>query len=128
LTTAYPHVPAALATPSLNRGVGFSREQRREPGLTGRLPSGVLTLKQQADQLRNRHEVLYFKVLSDHLTELMPVVYTPTVGEALISTAVAAAVYHAAVEDGVATKKHHDLVQAILTTMWVPKYQTGEEI
>jgi len=45
-----------------------------------------------------------------------------------ISTAVAAAVYHAAVEDGVATKKHHDLVRAILDTMWVPEYQTGEEI
>jgi malate dehydrogenase (oxaloacetate-decarboxylating) len=45
-----------------------------------------------------------------------------------ISTAVAAAVYHAAVEDGVATKKHHDLVRAILNTMWVPEYQTGEEI
>jgi malate dehydrogenase (oxaloacetate-decarboxylating) len=45
-----------------------------------------------------------------------------------ISTAVAAAVYHAAVQDGVATKKHHDLVRAILDTIWVPEYQTGEEI
>jgi malate dehydrogenase (oxaloacetate-decarboxylating) len=103
VTTVYPHVPAALTTPSVNRGVGFSREQRRNLGLTGRLPSGVLTLEQQADrvwqqlqrlgtdldrnlmldQVRNRHEVLYFKVLSDHLTELMPVVYTPTVGQAI---------------------------------------------
>ena len=80
------------------------------------------------DQPGNRPEVLYFKVLSDHLTELLPAVYTPRVGEALISTAVAAAVYHAAVEDGVATKKHHGLVQAILTTMWIPEYQTGAEI
>src|SRR5246500_5107744 len=103
VTGAIPRLPAALATPSVNRGVGFTREQRREFGLTGRLPSAVLTLEQQAervwqqlqrlstdldrnlllDQLRNRHEVLYFKVLSDHLTDLMPVVYTPTVGEAI---------------------------------------------
>ncbi len=96
-------VPLALATPSLNRGVAFSREERRRLGLTGRLPSGVLTLEQQAnrvwqqlqtlptdlarnlllDQLHNRHEVLYFKVLCEHLTELLPVVYTPTVGEAI---------------------------------------------
>ncbi len=45
-----------------------------------------------------------------------------------ISTAVAAAVYHAAVKDGVATKSHENLVQAILNTMWIPEYQTGEEI
>ncbi len=98
-----PAVPVALSAPSLNRGVGFTHEQRRQLGLTGRLPSAVLTLDQQADrvwqqvqslatdlgrnllleQLHYRHEVLYFKVLEDHLTELMPVVYTPTVGEAI---------------------------------------------
>lgn len=98
-----PRFPAALSTPSLNRGVGFTHEERRRLGLTGRLPSAVLTLEQQADrvwqqlqslatdlgrnllleQLHYRHELLYFKVLSEHLPELMPVVYTPTVGEAI---------------------------------------------
>jgi malate dehydrogenase (oxaloacetate-decarboxylating) len=92
-----------MSSPTLNRGVGFTHEQRRGLGLTGRLPSAVLTLEQQADrvwhqlqsmatdlgrnlhleQLHYRHELLYFKVLADHLTELMPVVYTPTVGEAI---------------------------------------------
>ncbi|MCV7200312.1 NAD-dependent malic enzyme [Mycobacterium angelicum] len=98
-----PRFPAALSTPSLNRGVGFTHEERRRLGLIGRLPSAVLTLDQQADrvwhqlqslatdlgrnllleQLHYRHELLYFKVLTDHLPELMPVVYTPTVGEAI---------------------------------------------
>jgi malate dehydrogenase (oxaloacetate-decarboxylating) len=96
-------IPAALAAPSLNRGVGFTHEQRRRLGITGRLPSAVLTLEEQVDrvwrqlqgmatdlgrnllleQLHYRHELLYYKVLEDHLTELMPVVYTPTVGEAI---------------------------------------------
>jgi malate dehydrogenase (oxaloacetate-decarboxylating) len=96
-------IPPALVNPSLNRGVAFTHDERRRLGLTGRLPSGVLTLEAQAervwrqlqgsptnlernlllDQLHYRHEVLYFKVLSEHLTELMPVVYTPTVGEAI---------------------------------------------
>jgi len=98
-----PKIALALTTPTLNRGVGFTHEQRRKLGLTGRLPSGVLTLDQQAervwrqlqsmptdlarnvplDQLHYRHEILYFKVPAAHLTELMPVVYTPTVGEAI---------------------------------------------
>lgn len=98
-----PRIPLALSAPSLNRGVGFTHEERRRLGLTGRLPSAVLTLDEQADrvwhqlqslatdlgrnllleQLHYRHELLYFKVLEDHLPELMPVVYTPTVGEAI---------------------------------------------
>lgn len=98
-----PRIPLPLVLPSLNRGVGFTHEERRRLGLVGRLPPGVLTLQQQADrvwqqlqslttdlarnvlldQLHYRHEVLYYKVLFDHLTELLPVVYTPTVGEAI---------------------------------------------
>jgi malate dehydrogenase (oxaloacetate-decarboxylating) len=98
-----PRIPAALISQSFNRGVGFTHEERRRLGLTGRLPSAVLTLEQQSDrvwhqlqsvatdlgrnllldQLRCRHELLYYKVLADHLPELLPVVYTPTVGEAI---------------------------------------------
>ncbi|MBS1693218.1 MAG: NAD-dependent malic enzyme [Actinobacteria bacterium] len=101
--TDVPQIPSTLTNPSLNRGVGFTHEERRRLGLTGRLPPGVLTLEQQAkrvwlqlqslptdlarnlllDQLHYRNETLYFKVLSEHLTELMPVVYTPTIGEAI---------------------------------------------
>jgi malate dehydrogenase (oxaloacetate-decarboxylating) len=98
-----PTVPEALTTANTNRGVGFTHEERHRLGLTGRLPSAVVPLDVQADrvwhqlqsmatdlsryllleQLHYRHEVLYFKVLSEHLTELLPVVYTPTVGEAI---------------------------------------------
>ena len=46
-----PQIPDALATPSLNRGVGSTHAERRRLGLTGRLPSGVLTLEQQAERV-----------------------------------------------------------------------------
>ena len=42
-----------------------------------------------------------------------------------ISAVVAEAVYHAAVEDGVATKTPENVVQAILDTMWLPEYGQG---
>jgi malate dehydrogenase (oxaloacetate-decarboxylating) len=96
-------IPAVLDDPLLNRGVAFTQAQRDALGLTGRLPSAVLTLEQQAlraygqlhrqgsdlaknvylEQLHDRNEVLYYQVLADHLAELLPIVYDPTVGEAI---------------------------------------------
>jgi len=97
--------PAALCDPLRNRGVAFTPAERDALGLTGRLPSAVLTLDQQAErayrqlqaqpgdlaknvyleQLHDRNEVLYYKVLHDHLAELLPVVYDPVVGDAIES-------------------------------------------
>jgi malate dehydrogenase (oxaloacetate-decarboxylating) len=98
-----PAEPAVLNGPLRNRGVAFTPAEREALGLTGRLPSGVLTLEEQArrawmqmqaqsddlakdvymEELHDRNEVLYYKVLLDHLAELLPVVYDPTVGDAI---------------------------------------------
>ena len=96
MTSSALHIPEALTCPSLNRGTAFDAEQRRALGLTRRLPSAVLTLEEKAQRLwqqlqslptdlaRNLLlEVLYFKVLSEHLPEMLPVVYDPTVGAAI---------------------------------------------
>jgi malate dehydrogenase (oxaloacetate-decarboxylating) len=101
--SAVPRTPAALNAPHVNKGTAFTLAERHALGLSGRLPSAVLTLEEQAArlwgqlqrlpddlarnlllaQMQNRNEVLYYKVLSDHLTELLPVVYDPTVGDAI---------------------------------------------
>jgi malate dehydrogenase (oxaloacetate-decarboxylating) len=92
-----------LTTPMLNRGTAFTAEQRRMLGLQGLLPSGVSTLEgqlrrvyaqylRQPDDLaknvflanmRDRNEVLFYRLLADHLEEMLPIVYTPTVGKAI---------------------------------------------
>ena len=92
-----------LANPLANKGTAFTLEERAHYGLTGRLPVAVETLEQQAarayrqfaqytrdmdkyiylDQLHNRNETLYYKLLTDHLAEMLPIVYDPTVGEAI---------------------------------------------
>ena len=94
---------AVLASPTINRGTAFTAEQRRELGLTGLLPTGVTTLEMQARRtyaqfsaqsrdlakwvylanLRDRNEVLFYKLLSEHIEEMLPIVYTPTVGLAI---------------------------------------------
>jgi malate dehydrogenase (oxaloacetate-decarboxylating) len=94
---------AVLASPRINRGTAFSLEERRELGLTGLLPSGVSTLERQVRRtyaqyrsqasdlakwvylanLRDRNEVLFYRLLSEHIEEMLPVVYTPTVGMAI---------------------------------------------
>jgi len=102
-TEVAPATPDVLEDPLRDRGAAFTEQEREALGLTGRLPAAVLTLDQQAqrayqqlqrqgddlaknvymEQLHDRNEVLYYRVLADHLSELLPVVYDPTVGDAI---------------------------------------------
>ena len=97
------NTPDVMQNPLTNKGTAFTADERAKYGLTGRLPVAVETLDQQAvrayrqfasyekdmekyiflDQLHNRNEVLYYKLLTDHLAEMLPIVYDPTVGEAI---------------------------------------------
>jgi malate dehydrogenase (oxaloacetate-decarboxylating) len=94
---------SVLSDPWLNKGTAFTEPERHALGLTGLLPSRVLTLDQQAERaytqcsqqpsaldkniyltaLHDRNEVLFYRLLTDHLSELLPIVYTPTIGEAI---------------------------------------------
>ena len=87
----------------LFRGVAFNEQERRDLGLVGLLPPQVIPLHEQLTRalgqyyaqptdlaknvylslLQDRNEVLFFRLLSEHLPEMLPVVYTPTVGEAI---------------------------------------------
>jgi malate dehydrogenase (oxaloacetate-decarboxylating) len=95
--------PTVLQDRYRNRGTAFTLPERAELGITGRLPAAVETLDEQAsrayaqlqnqpsdlhkyiylDQVHNQNQVLYYKLLGDHLAELLPVVYDPTVGDAI---------------------------------------------
>src|SRR5580700_10055827 len=92
-----------LGDPRINKGTAFSDEERRDLGLIGLIPAGHMTLDQQAgrvyaqylrqatdlarnvllNEVADRNEVLYYRLLADHLSEMLPVVYTPTVGQAI---------------------------------------------
>jgi malic enzyme len=94
---------ALIRNPALNKGTGFPIEERMALGLEGLLPVRAKNQSQQADRiyqqlssapndlqkyvmlnaLLNRNVHLYYRVLADHLEELMPIVYTPTVGAAV---------------------------------------------
>ena len=93
-----PHV--LLETPLLNKGSAFTAEERKELGLLGLLPPHVSTLEEQLARtyenyrrkesdleryvflasLQDRNEVLFFRLLQEHIQEMAPVIYTPVVG------------------------------------------------
>jgi malate dehydrogenase (oxaloacetate-decarboxylating) len=94
--------PRLLDCPIFNKGTAFSEDERREFCLLGLLPPHVSTLEQQLARiyeeyqakntdlerhihlrsLQDRNEVLFYHFLQAHIAELMPIVYTPVVGEA----------------------------------------------
>ncbi len=91
-----------LRNPILNKGTGFTKEEREALGLRGLLPPHVHSQAEQAERflksfrrlsdplekfvalnaLHDRNESLFFRVLSDHIDEMQPLVYTPVVGQA----------------------------------------------
>jgi malate dehydrogenase (oxaloacetate-decarboxylating) len=92
-----------LADPRLNKGTAFPPPERAALGLNGVLPPRVATLEEQVrrvyaqyqsqptglakhvtlTELHDRNQVLFYRLLADHLSELLPIVYTPVVGEAI---------------------------------------------
>jgi malate dehydrogenase (oxaloacetate-decarboxylating)(NADP+) len=88
----------------LNKGTAFSEAERDSLGMRGLLPPRVFTLEQQVKRalrnlrakdndlnkyiflqaLQNRNETLYYRIVLNHLEEMMPIVYTPTVGQACL--------------------------------------------
>ena len=91
-----------IAQPMYNKSSAFTAEERRTFGLEGLLPEAVSTMEQQADRvyrnivrkeapieryiglmaLQDRNEHLFYRLLLEHLDEFLPIVYTPTVGQA----------------------------------------------
>ena len=58
MSSTFPKVPAVLGIPSVNRGVGFTYEERVHLGLVGRVPAGVLSLQQQDDRVWRQRQGL----------------------------------------------------------------------
>ncbi|RXW14347.1 hypothetical protein EST38_g11503, partial [Candolleomyces aberdarensis] len=92
-----------LSSPRLNKGTGFTQTERVAFGLHGRLPYQANTLNEQIERaygqlqtrdspirkntflqsLKDQNWTLYYGLLSKHLKELVPIIYTPTQGDAI---------------------------------------------
>jgi len=94
--------PNLLETPLLNKGSAFTLEERNAFNLAGLLPPRYETIEEQVKRcylqyssfdkaidkhiylraIQDNNETLFYRLLNDHLAEMMPIIYTPTVGDA----------------------------------------------
>jgi malate dehydrogenase (oxaloacetate-decarboxylating) len=94
--------PTLLETPLLNKGSAFNEDERTRFNLTGLLPPRFETIDEQIERayrqyscfrtdinkhiylraIHDNNETLFFKLVQAHLVEMMPIIYTPTVGDA----------------------------------------------
>lgn len=101
-SSEFPRGVKLLHDPVRNKGTAFSEAEREALGLRGLLPPKVMTQDLQVSRiitnlrakpsdldryvalvaLQDRNEMLFYRVILDHLEELMPIIYTPTVGKA----------------------------------------------
>ena len=100
----FPRGAALLTNSLLNKGTAFTERERDAFGLRGLLPPRVFTLEEQVTRalgnlrrketplekyiflttLQNRNETLFYRLVQDHAEELIPIIYTPTVGQACL--------------------------------------------
>ncbi len=94
--------PSLLETPLLNKGSAFSEKERRAFNLIGLLPPRYENIEEQVKRaymqyksfaepinkhiylrvVQDNNETLFYRLLNEHLVEMLPIIYTPTVGEA----------------------------------------------
>lgn len=100
LPAGFPTGTQLLNDPVLNKGTAFTYDERIALGLRGLLPPGINTMEEQVLRvmenynrktsdleryiflvaLQDRNQTLFYRVLSEHLEEMLPIIYTPTVG------------------------------------------------
>ncbi len=96
----FPRGVALLREPTLNKGTAFTDAERDALGLRGLLPPHVSTQEEQVSRvlenfrrlqtplakyimleaLQDRNEALFYRVITDYPDDMMPIIYTPTVG------------------------------------------------